>query len=67
MRRGDQGADVARLQAGLNRQGFAAGAVDGDFGSITRAAVIRLQSVAGPSSNREGVLGPLTWGSAIAD
>jgi peptidoglycan hydrolase-like protein with peptidoglycan-binding domain len=67
LRQGDQGADVKRLQQGLNRQGFAAGPEDGDFGPLTRGAVIRLQSVGSPSSNREGVLGPLTWGSAIAD
>ncbi len=67
LRQGDQGADVTRLQQGLNRQGFSAGPDDGVFGPMTRAAVIRLQSAGETGSNCEGVLGPLTWGSAIAD
>lgn len=67
LRQGDQGDDVARLQLGLNRQGFDAGPEDGDFGPRTRAAVIRAQSHGVPSTNQEGVVGALTWGSTIAD
>ncbi len=67
LRLGDRGPDVQLLQGGLNSKGFAAGAEDGIFGPLTLAAVIRLQKVGEPSSNQVGVLGPLTWGSAIAD
>ncbi len=67
LRQGDQGPDVLRLQQGLNLQGFDAGPEDGDFEPRTRAAVIRSQRSGVPVSNQEGVLGPLTWGSSIAD
>lgn len=67
LRQGDQGRDVLRLQRGLNRQGFDAGPEEGIFGPRTKAAVIRSQSSGVPVSNQAGVLGPLTWGSSIAE
>lgn len=67
LRQGDQGAHVLRLQQGLNRQAFDAGPEDGSFGPRTKAAVTRSQSSGVPVSIQEGVLGPLTWGSTIAD
>ena len=42
-----EAAAVEQLQLLLNDAGFAAGAIDGDFGSITEAAVQRLQRATG--------------------
>ncbi|MFW2333699.1 SpoIID/LytB domain-containing protein, partial [Ilumatobacter sp.] len=44
---GSSGTDVERLQEFLNRFGFDAGAVDGQFGPATRGAVERFQGSAG--------------------
>ncbi len=43
LRRGDRGLSVRVLQSFLNRLGYQAGSVDGDFGSTTELAVSRLQ------------------------
>jgi peptidoglycan hydrolase-like protein with peptidoglycan-binding domain len=67
LRQGDQGADVASLQLGLNGKGFDAGPEDGNFGPRTKGAVRRAQSAGVPDTNQAGVVGPLTWGGAIAD
>jgi L,D-peptidoglycan transpeptidase YkuD (ErfK/YbiS/YcfS/YnhG family) len=43
LRVGSTGADVRCLQARLNQLGFGAGPVDGQFGPMTRGAVVRFQ------------------------
>lgn len=65
LRQGDRGNAVSQLQKSLKSKSFDPGAIDGIFGPKTRAAVIRLQSLGIPSTNRQGVVGPLTWGGAI--
>jgi peptidoglycan hydrolase-like protein with peptidoglycan-binding domain len=65
LRQGDSGNATSQLQKGLKSKGFDPGAIDGIFGPKTRAAVIRLQSLGIQSTNRQGVVGPLTWGAAI--
>ncbi len=59
LRVGDRGDDVAFLQQLLVDQGFLFGPVDGDFGGLTRAAVIRAQRRFG--LDPDGVVGPATW------
>ncbi len=69
---GSFGKDVANLQRYLNDIGYGydriAGkylAIDGQFGSLTKAAVIRLQEDTkhnGPYRGEvDGIVGPLTW------
>jgi len=41
---GSNGGDVAELQTKLHAAGFYAGSIDGDFGPMTKAAVIRFQT-----------------------
>ncbi len=67
LRQGDSGNAVRLLQQGLKSKSFDPGAIDGIFGPKTKAAVIRLQTLGIPSSNTQGVVGPLTWGSALGD
>ncbi len=55
---GDQGAQVKRLQRALKSLGYAAGAVDGDYGTATEAAVKRFQEAS--KLTADGVLGPKT-------
>lgn len=47
LRVGDQGAAVARLQRALKKAGFSPGAIDGDFGPATHAAVMAFQASEG--------------------
>ncbi|MGP1382475.1 MAG: peptidoglycan-binding domain-containing protein [Thainema sp.] len=65
LRKGDTGAE--ELQSGLKSKGFYRGAVDGIFGPLTHEAVVKLQRYGTPSTNTEGVVGPLTFGAAIGD
>jgi len=58
MRQGDVGNDVAQLQATLNACYGEHLAVDGVFGPLTRAALVRTQSKAGVTA--DGVYGPQT-------
>jgi hypothetical protein len=53
---GDTGAQVKRLQRALKRLGYSVGAVDGDYGTSTQAAVTRLQQAS--KLTTDGVLGP---------
>jgi hypothetical protein len=55
---GDQGVQVKRLQRALTRLGYAAGAVDGDYGTSTQAALKRFQGAS--KLTADGVLGPAT-------
>lgn len=54
-----QGPDVTEVQEILKRLGFYAGAVDGSFGAITQAAVIKFQQSIPLTA--DGVVGPPTW------
>lgn len=65
LRQGDSGNAVRMLQQGLKSKNFDPGTIDGIFGPRTKAAVIRLQAAGIPVSNTQGVVGPLTWGSAL--
>ena len=58
LRQGDSGAAVTRLQQLLNAKGINI-AVDGDFGSATRAAVVQFQRQSGIAT--DGSVGPQTW------
>jgi hypothetical protein len=59
LQRGDDGADVERLQEALAAAGYYDGTIDGDFGRGTRRAVQALQRTVG--LNPDGVVGPDTW------
>ncbi len=65
LRLGAQGDAVRRLQARLRALGFLDGAVDGDFGPATRAAVEAAQAEWGLAV--DGVVGPATWEALWAD
>ena len=56
---GDQGEDVAAIQAQLNNLGFNVGAADGDFGNATVVAVKAFQKSRGLES--DGVIGNETF------
>ena len=58
---GDKGPAVARLQQQLKGAGFNPGAVDGEFGPATRAAVVAFQKDRGLVA--DGVVGPATHGA----
>jgi murein DD-endopeptidase MepM/ murein hydrolase activator NlpD len=58
MRLGDHGWDVAALQFLLLRRGYGPGRVDGAFGPLTQAAVLRAQRAAGIGA--DAVAGPQT-------
>jgi murein DD-endopeptidase MepM/ murein hydrolase activator NlpD len=58
MRLGDQGWDVAALQFLLLRRGYGPGRVDGAFGPLTQAAVLRAQRAAGIGA--DAIAGPQT-------
>ncbi len=62
---GNSGNAVRMLQQGLKSKGFDPGAIDGIFGPRTKAAVIQLQTYGTPTTNTQGVVGPLTWGAAL--
>jgi N-acetylmuramoyl-L-alanine amidase len=59
LRVGSRGSQVQALQSRLARLGYWLGKVDGQFGDLTRQAVVAIQKVAGLS--RDGICGPLTW------
>ncbi len=69
---GSSGQDVANLQRYLNEIGYGHDprsdkylTVDGKFGSLTKAAVIRLQQDAKSNGSYlgkiDGIVGPQTW------
>lgn len=67
LRQGDSGNAVRLLQQGLKSKGFDPGAIDGIFGPNTKAAVFRLQTLGIPTTNTQGVVGPLTWSAALGN
>jgi len=58
LRMGSTGPPVLALQRRLTSLGYWLGTVDGQFGDLTRQAVVSVQKVAGLS--RDGVCGPAT-------
>lgn len=67
LKEGEKGEVVKQLQNALKSSSFYTGAVDGVFGPITKAAVIKIQKYGELVSNTVGVVGPLTWGGIIGD
>lgn len=68
LKEGSKGEPVKKLQQALKNKGFDPGSADGVFGAKTKAAVIKYQTAGKEkSSNTEGVVGPLFWGSLIGD
>lgn len=61
IRRGDKGTEVKECQTMLKKLGYDLGScgIDGDFGTMTRLAVITFQRDHGLGT--DGVVGPLTW------
>jgi hypothetical protein len=59
LRVGSRGSQVLALQSRLTALGYWLGKVDGQFGDLTRQAVVTIQKVAGLS--RDGICGSLTW------
>ncbi|MET9441016.1 peptidoglycan-binding protein [Streptomyces sp. NPDC006610] len=64
LRTGSTGDQVKAAQWLLNAQGFNAGAVDGQFGSGTAAAVRSFQTARGLSA--DGVVGARTWTALLS-
>jgi peptidoglycan hydrolase-like protein with peptidoglycan-binding domain len=68
LKEGSKGEPVKKLQQALKNKEFDPGSADGVFGAKTKAAVIKYQTASKEkSSNTEGVVGPLLWGSLIGD
>lgn len=65
LRAGDTGEAVIRLQTRLKELGYLSGTVDGEFGSVTQAAVMAFQSAAGLSS--DGIAGTNTLNALYSD
>jgi hypothetical protein len=56
---GSSGPEVIQVQQQLQALGFFSGAVDGDFGADTEAAVVQFQQAEGLGA--DGIVGPQTW------
>ncbi|MFP2907861.1 peptidoglycan-binding domain-containing protein [Pyxidicoccus sp. 3LFB2] len=59
LQQGSTGSAVVELQTLLARAGFSPGAADGNFGAMTRTAVMNFQRARGLSA--DGIVGPATW------
>lgn len=59
LKAGASGSDVRDLQAKLKSKGFHTGALDGEFGPVTKSSVIAFQKAAGIGV--DGVAGPNTF------
>ena len=64
VRFGAKGVTVAELQTNLADLGYFSGRIDGDFGSLTRAALLAFQADQGLDT--DAVAGPMTW-AALED
>jgi N-acetyl-anhydromuramyl-L-alanine amidase AmpD len=64
LKKGATGYQVKRLQRLLAQHGFDPGAVDGDFGTTTVAAVKKAQKASGLTA--DGIAGSLTWHALLA-
>ncbi len=64
LRIGDQGANVAMIQLQLRERGYQVGKIDGQFGTLTRRAVVALQIEHGLPAN--GVVDDMTREVLIA-
>lgn len=66
--KGDEGDAVRVVQQFLTELGFAPGGIDGDYGNLTTAAVIRFQDAARAAGRysdvSDGIWGPLTAAAA---
>lgn len=66
--KGDEGDEVRVVQQFLTELGFAPGGIDGDYGNLTTAAVIRFQDAARAAGRyddvSDGVWGPLSAAAA---
>ena len=58
LKMGSKGPDVMALQQALNKKGYSL-TVDGDFGTLTQAAVKNFQRV--NKLTDDGIVGPKTW------
>src|SRR5687768_7042407 len=61
LRTGSKGQAVRELQQALAKDGFNPGPIDGDFGPLTRGAVLAYQRANHLAV--DGIVGPQTWGS----
>jgi diacylglycerol kinase family enzyme len=59
LKKGSTGDAVRQLQTALKALGYDVGAVDGQFGAKTEAAVKKFQSDRGIAA--DGIVGPITW------
>jgi Putative peptidoglycan binding domain len=64
LRQGDRGDNVIFLQQRLKALGFFNGVVDGDFGPLTKAAVIAMQKKSNLTA--DGIVGARTWAALQA-
>ncbi|MDB4955844.1 MAG: Peptidoglycan-binding domain 1 protein, partial [Myxococcales bacterium] len=62
LRPGDNGPDVKTLQLNLKACGYDPGAIDGDYGKKTAAAVLAFQ-LDRPDVDDDGIAGPHTLGA----
>lgn len=65
VRYGSAGADVTRIQRELKAAGINPGPIDGDFGPLTKAAVVAYQKKY--RLTVDGIVGPQTWGKMLSD
>ena len=64
LRRGASGEVVRQLQVALEGLGYDVGAVDGEFGAKTEAAVKKFQG--DQEIDVDGIVGPITWRALVS-
>ncbi|MEM9017562.1 MAG: peptidoglycan-binding protein, partial [Verrucomicrobiota bacterium] len=65
LRNGSEGVTVERVQRRLAELGYEPGPIDGEFGPMTRNAVLRFQAMEGLTT--DGIVGRLTWAALRED